>query len=210
MSHYTHRALRAAVAAAGMAALGMSLVGTAAAASPNTDESTDGNHALDNQSPQTPSLTDADGNGTPGISNELLTFEVPKVETASYRTAWNMPVSHHHEDADDENNDDEDNVCHGTNGSWDLPFHNAYQHPCQSHGNSFQEGPVQYFGVPAANRVNADSPSHSLYSHDASQGHVNQTGGPATAASLLGLAKSPAPSGGLTQMNGYQLGTTQL
>ena len=62
----------------------------------------------------------------------------------------------------------------------------------------------------AANRVKADSPSHSLYSHDANQGHVNQTGGPATAASLLGLAKSPAPSGGLTQMNGYQLGTMQL
>jgi len=187
MSHYTHRALRAAVAAAGMAGSYVTCRHRRAA-SPNTDESTTGTTRWTTSLPRL--LADRRRRQRHArISNELLTFEVPKVETASYRTAWNRPVSHHHEDADDENNDDEDNVCHGTNGSWDLPFHNAYQHPCQSHGNSFQEGPVQYFGVPAANRVTPTA----LRTRCTATTRARATSTrrrPATAASLLGLAKS--------------------
>ena len=203
MSSYAHRALRATVAAAGMAALGISFVGTAAAAAPKTDEGADvtdaqhsgtgAEHALDNQSPSTPSVLDQ--HDAPGIHNDLVNFELPRVQTAAYRTSWRgIPVSHHK---------DGDDVCHGLGGSQHLPFHNSFQHPCQSHDNSFYKVKVGHpDGVPISNHHYAAQPADAPHT----VGLVNQNPDPSdvsqddsTPLSSLGLDDATD----LDQMDGY-------
>jgi len=210
MYQTTHRALRATVAAAGMAALGMSLVGTAAAATPNAQgETTDANSLLGSAN-QAPNLNN--GTPSPGVYNDLFTFEVPTVQTASYHTSSpSSPVlvsdvDEEDEDSYDPNNDDEDNVCHGSGGSFYDPLnHNAYQHPCQSHGNSFYDG----IGLPVANPVAAKGMNYSLL-HDGSTDASDSDEGtdeesdepaPSSSSSLAGLA----PTSGLNGMNTYHL-----
>jgi hypothetical protein len=215
MYQTTHRALRATVAAAGMAALGMSFVGTAAAATPSAqDETTNAPSLLgsNNEAPAAPDLNN--GTPSPGVYNDLFTFEVPTVKTASYHTAYHPSSSpvlvsdvDHGDDEDgyDPNNDDEDNVCHGTGGSFYDPLnHNAYQHPCQSHENSFYDG----IGLPVANHVNAKGMNYSLL-HDGStdassseEGTDEESDEPtSSSSSLAGLA----PASGLNGMNTYHL-----
>ncbi|HTF47810.1 MAG TPA: hypothetical protein VK735_10205 [Pseudonocardia sp.] len=202
----THRALRATVAAAGMAALGMSFVGTAAAATPNAqDETTDANSLLgstnstNQQAPAAPDLSN--GTPSPGVYNDLFTFEVPTVQTASYHTSSPSnpvlvsDVDEEDEDSYDPNNDDEDNVCHGTGGSFYDPLnHNAYQHPCQSSGNSFYDG----IGLPVANPVAAKGMNYSLLHDSSTEASDEDSDEPtSTSSSLAGLA----PASGLNQMN---------
>jgi hypothetical protein len=213
MYQTTHRALRATVAAAGMAALGMSFVGTAAAATPNAqDETTNAPSLLGNtsQAPAAPDLSN--GTPSPGVYNDLFTFEVPNVQTTSYHTSSpSSPVLvsdvDHGDDEEgyDPNNDDEDNVCHGSGGSFYDPLdHNAYQHPCQSHGNSFYDG----IGLPVANPVAAKGMNYSLL-HDGStdasasdEGTDEESDQPtSSSSSLAGLA----PASGLNQMNTHHL-----
>jgi hypothetical protein len=141
MNQYIHRTVRAVVAAACMATLGMALITTAA---PNAnldqnaqDQSTssssssstgdsDQSDDLDNQASKTPPLT-GDANNPPGLHNNLMNLEAPKVKTASY--------SKH--DA---------RHCYGFDGSEDVPGHNKVQHPCQAKHNSVHKGDAQFFG----------------------------------------------------------------
>lgn len=140
MSQYIHRTVRAVVAAACMATLGMALITTAA---PNAnldqnaqDQSTsssssstgdsDQSDDLDNQASKTPPLT-GDADNPPGLHNNLMNLEAPKVKTASY--------SKH--DA---------RHCYGFDGSEDVPGHNKVQHPCQAKHNSVHKGDAQFFG----------------------------------------------------------------
>lgn len=198
MSSYAHRALRATVAAAGMAALGISFVGTAAAATPKANDgpdaadarhsTSDPGHALHNHSPSA-----LDHPDTPGIHNHLVNFELPRVETTAYRTSWRgIPVSHH-----------ENNVCHGLGGSQHLPFHNSFQHPCQSHDNSFGKVKYQHDGLPISNHYQAAQPA------DAPQniGLVNKSPDPNDvsrddSSPLLSSFGLHGPTD-LDQMNGY-------
>jgi len=208
MYQTTHRALRATVAAAGMAALGMSFVGTAAAA-PSAQDATPEANSLLGSANQTPNLSN--GTPTPGVYNDLFTFEVPGVQTASYHTSSpSSPVLvsdvHHGDNGDegdsyDPNNDDEDNVCHGSGGSFYDPLnHNAYQHPCQSHGNSFYDG----IGLPVTNPVAAKGMNYSLLhdsSTDADTSDEESDQPTSSSSSLAGLT----PTAGLTQMNTHHL-----
>jgi len=202
----THRALRATVAAAGMAALGMSFVGSAAAATPNAQgETPDANSLLgsanstNQQAPAAPDLSN--GTPSPGVYNDLFTFEVPTVQTASYHTSSPSnpvlvsDVDEEDEDGYDPNNDDEDNVCHGTGGSFYDPLnHNAYQHPCQSSGNSFYDG----IGLPVANPVAAKGMNYSLMHDSSTDASDEDSDEPtSTSSSLAGLA----PTSGLNQMH---------
>jgi hypothetical protein len=153
MSPYTQRALRAIVAAAAIAALGMSFVGTATAATPHNDatdtatdtagsaqhSATDAGHARGKKSPEAPALTD----GPPGIHNDLVNLEVPKVKTSAYHTALPGVPASHHEDSDDDDND-QDAFCPGGDFNLNLPDNVKYQHPCDAHGNSYGKGDVQY------------------------------------------------------------------
>jgi hypothetical protein len=151
MSNHTSRALRATVAAAGAATLGLSFVGTAAAADSHNLDDQDGSPSYGSDSPD--SVLSQDSN-TPSVDNELLSFETPRVETASYWTPLGGYTASHdgwgygddYGDDDDGNNDDEDGVCHGTGGSQNLGDFGVFQHPCQSHDNSFGKGNVQLFG----------------------------------------------------------------
>jgi hypothetical protein len=149
MSPYTQRALRAIVAAAAIAALGMSFVGTATAATPQDDatdtasgvqrSATDAGHARGKKSPEAPALTD----GPPGIHNELVNLEVPKVKTSAYHTALPGVPASRHEDSDDDS-DNQDAFCPGGDFNLNLPDNVKYQHPCQAHDNSYGKGDVQY------------------------------------------------------------------
>ena len=137
MSNHTSRALRATVAAAGAATLGLSFVGTAAASGAprlgglggNDADGDSNSHGARYNSDSSNSML---GNaGSPSIDNELLTFEMPRVENTSY----------------DSNYGDDDGVCHGTGGSEALPDGiGVFQHPCESHDNSFGQGSVDLFG----------------------------------------------------------------
>ncbi|HWN31904.1 MAG TPA: hypothetical protein VNP03_04130 [Pseudonocardia sp.] len=170
MSEYTRRALRAVVAAAAMATIGMSLIGTAAAAPHSPNNNIDSHSSTDNR--QSTSATSDDGPSdsaptdsplntdkgtpTPGVHNKLMNVEVPKVTTASYHGSWGTLA------AEDSDQSDADNP-----------------------------------------------PADSMLSHNP-QGDLSQSGDAPSTDTLLGVTKAPAPSGGLNQMNGYQLGTSKV
>jgi hypothetical protein len=138
MSEYIHRTVRAVVAAACMATLGMALITTA---SPNSnldqnaqDQSTNSSSNdspqsgdLDNPSSKTPPLT-GDADNPPGLHNSLMNVEAPKVATASYSTGHDA------------------RHCYGLDGSENVPGHNKFQHPCQAKHNSVHKGDAQFFG----------------------------------------------------------------
>jgi hypothetical protein len=140
MNQHIHRIVRAVVAAACMATLGMALI-TTAAPSANQDQNaqnqstssssgtgdSDQGDDLDNQSSKTPPLT-GDANNPPGLHNSLMNLEAPKVKTASYSTGHDA------------------RHCYGLDGSEDVPGHNKFQHPCQAKHNSVGKGDAQFFG----------------------------------------------------------------
>jgi hypothetical protein len=115
MSEYTRRALRAVVAAAAMATIGMSLIGTAAAAPHSGNDNIGSNSSSDNnQSTSANSGDNADNNApgmpldtnkgtpTPGVHNKLMNVEVPKFTTASYSGSWGTLAA---QDSDDQSDD---------------------------------------------------------------------------------------------------------
>jgi len=175
MSVYTRQALRAAVAVAAMATIGMSLIGTAEAAPRTPNDNIDSHSSTDNgQSTSANSDDNADdstggsaptdspldtnkGTPTPGVHNNLMNLEVPKVKTSSFHSSWGtFPAA----DSDDQSDAD-------------------------------------------------NPPADSMLSHNP-QGDLSQTGDAPSTDTLLGVTKAPAPSGGLNQMNGYQLGTSKV
>lgn len=172
MSVYTRQALRAAVAVAAMATIGMSLIGTAEAAPRTPNDNIDSHSSTDNgqstsansddntgdSAPTDSPLDTNKGTPTPGVHNNLMNVEVPKVKTSSFHSSWGtFPAA----DSDDQS--DADNP-------------------------------------PAGGSMLSHTP----------QGDLSQTGDAPTTDTLLGVTKAPAPSGGLNQMNGYQLGTSKV
>jgi hypothetical protein len=170
MSVYTRQALRAVVAVAAMATIGMALVGTAEAAPQTPNNNIDSHSSTDNRqstsansddSPSDSAPTDSPlntdkGTPTPGLHNNLMNVEVPKVKTSSFHSSW------------------------GT--------------------------------FPAADSDESDAdnpPADSMLSHNP-QGDLSQSGDAPSTDTLLGVTKAPVPSGGMNQMNGYQLGTSKV
>lgn len=202
MGQYSHRALRATVAAAGVAALSMSFVGTAVAATPlDTDSTDDASHALDNQSPETPSLNDASdalSRQTPVVDNQLLTFEVPRVETAAFKTP-SLPGAHtvsHHSLPVDHDSDS----CYGVGGNYDLPVGNV-NGSCDSDGNTVS-------GIPVSDHLSrhADAPSaDDLVGHNPDAGDIAQSD-----PSLPVLNDLPLDTSNLHQANGYRFAAHQV
>jgi hypothetical protein len=118
MSVYTRQALRAAVAVAAMATIGMALVGTAEAApqTPNNNidshSSTDNRQSTsansdDNAGPSAPTdspLNTDKGTPTPGVHNNLMNLEVPKVKTSSFHSSWGTFPAADNDDQSDADN----------------------------------------------------------------------------------------------------------
>lgn len=208
MSKYPHRVLRTSVAAAGMAALSLSFVGTAAAATPHGSDlpdAPDAGHALDGHAPETPSLPDAGGvlsGHNPLVDNELATFELPRVETVAYETP-SVPV-HTVSHADSHDGDDADSgggTCHGLGGSHNLPFHNNLGASCADDGNSIAGGGVPVHTI-AAKHI--DGPS-GLYSHTPDAGDLSQSD-----PSLPVVSDLPVHLPSLGGANGYHVATNQV
>lgn len=135
MSNHASRALRATVAAAGAATLGLSFVGTATAAdTPNTPNVGDQTGSPSSGSSDPSSMLSHDSEGTPSVDSSLLTFEMPRVESASYNT----PLDGYRTSKDDNGCSDSDDSNHS--GSDPV----QYQSQCRD--NSFLKGNAQIAG----------------------------------------------------------------
>lgn len=130
MSVYTRQALRAAVAVAAMATIGMALVGTAEAApqTPNNNidshSSTDNRQSTsansddnsDNSAPTDSPLDTSKGTPTPGLHNKLMNVEVPSVKTASYHSSWGTLAAEDSDQSDADNPPADSMLSHNPQG----------------------------------------------------------------------------------------------
>ncbi len=94
MRNSTSRALKATATVVGVAALGATFAGTAAAATPGLDSNTTpagGIGAPSTGAPSTDGMLGSSSGSAPGIDNGLATFEMPSMKTPTKGGSGQLP-----------------------------------------------------------------------------------------------------------------------